>query len=199
MIYYSFFSWRARVPTGSMMNTIIPGDHVLIHKSFGQIERGNIVLFQYPTSSEFSHKSEYRLARVVGLPGETIQMRGTTIYINGQPLAELKVMATEGSDMLDPLLPVSTEGSGPYRVYYTEHPKHPEAEVGGLFGTNTSFQIPNDNFFVLGDNRDNSEDSRFRGPVPRELIWGEAAIIYYSKAETFDGGIRWERIFKKVH
>jgi signal peptidase I len=181
-----------------MMNTIIPGDHVLIQKSFGQIERGNIVLFQYPTSSEFSHKSQYHLSRVVGLPGETIQMRGNTIYINGQPLEELKVMATDTGD-LDPLIEISTEGNGPYRVYYTEHPKHPEARVQGDFGTNVPFQIPNDSFFVLGDNRDNSEDSRYRGPVPKELIWGELAIIYYSRAETPDGSIRWERIFKKVH
>ena len=54
-------------------------------------------------------------------------------------------------------------------------------------------------FLLLGDNRDNSEDSRYRGPVPRELIWGEGAIIYYSEAETPDESIRWERMFKKVH
>ena len=198
MIYYWFFTWRARVPTGSMMNAIIPGDHVLIHKSFGHIERGSIVLFRYPTSTEFADKSEYYLGRVVGLPGETIQMRGSTIYVNGEPLEELKVMAQEGSEILDPLVEVSTEGNGPYRVYYTEHPKYFDAEVPGDFGTKVPFQIPNDHFFLLGDNRDNSEDSRYRGPVPREMIWGEAAIIYYSKAETPDGSIRWERMFKGV-
>lgn len=181
-----------------MMNTIIPGDHVLIQKSFGQIERGNIVLFQYPYNPEFRDNSQYFLSRVVGLPGETIQLRGNVVYINDRPLEEFRVMATDTGD-LDQLIEVSTEGNGPYRVYYTEHPKDPEAKVPGDFGTDVPFQIPNDSFFVLGDNRDNSEDSRYRGPVPRELIWGELAIIYYSRAETPDGSIRWDRVFKKVN
>lgn len=180
-----------------MMNAIIPGDHVLILRSFGQIERGEIVLFQYPNSTEHSDKSEYFLGRVVGLPGETIQMRANIIYINGNPLDELRVMAREDSD--DPLIEVSTEGNGPYRVFYTEYPKHPEARAGGDFGTNQPLKIPNDSFFLLGDNRDNSEDSRYRGPVPRELIWGEGVIIYYSEAMSPPKSIRWGRMFKKVH
>ena len=198
-IYYWFFTWRARVPSSSMMNTIIPGDHVVIQKSFGQIERGSIVLFQFPANPEFPDNSEYRLSRVVGLPGETIQIRGNIIYINGRPLDELRVMAKEDSESLNPLIEVSTEGTGPYRVFYTEHIKYPEAGAPGYFGTNDPFQIPNDSFFVLGDNRDNSEDSRYRGAVPREFIWGEGVIIYYSEAETPDKSIRWGRIFKKAH
>ena len=180
-----------------MMNAIIPGDYVVIHRSFGEIERGQIVLFQYPNSTELVDKSVFFVCRVVGLPGETIQMRGNVIYINDRPLDEVKVMARE-ADPESPLIEVSTEGNGPYRVFYTEYPKDPQAEARGDFGINQPFKIPNDNFFVLGDNRDNSEDSRFRGPVPRELIWGEGVIIYYSQAESPDRSIRWERIGKKV-
>ena len=181
-----------------MMNTIIPGDRVLIHRSFGQVKRGSIVLFQYPYNPEFRSNSEYVLHRVVGLPGETIQLRGNVIYINGQPLDELRVSAKDaGPD--DPLVEISTEGKGPYRVFYTEPIEYPDAEARGFFATNSPFKIPNDSFFLLGDNRDNSEDSRYRGPVPREQIWGELALIYYSEAETPDGSIRWERIFKRVN
>ena len=181
-----------------MMNTIIPGDHVLIHKSFGQTERGSIVLLQYPYNPEFPNNFEFHLGRVVGLPGETIQIRGNLISINGQPLDELRVMANE-VDPLEPLVEISTEGNGPYRVFYTEHIKYPDAEAPGIFATNSPFKIPNDNFFLLGDNRDNSEDSRYRGPVPRALIWGELALIYYSESEVPGGSVRWERIFKRVH
>ena len=199
MMCYWFLTYRARVPTVSMMNSIIPGDHVVILRSFGQIERGQIVLFQYPNSTEFADKSEFYLCRVIGLPGETIQIRGNVIYINGDPLDELRVMAREDADDDNPLIEVSTEGKGSYRVYYTVYPKHPEAEARGDFGTNQPFKIPDDSFFLLGDNRDNSEDSRYRGPVPSELIWGEGVIIYYSEAVTPDETVRWGRMFTKVN
>lgn len=76
-IYRIFFMWMVRVPTGSMLNTIVPGDHLVVNRSFGEIERGRIVVFQYPGDSA------YYVARVVGLPGETIQLRGMSVYING--------------------------------------------------------------------------------------------------------------------
>ena len=203
MIYYWFFLWFARVPTGSMANTIIPGDRVVIQKSFGQIERGSVVLFQYPDNTGLPDegpsppKGERYLCRVVGLPGETIQLRGNIIYINDRPLDEVRVIAQDTGGY-DPLIEISTEGKGPYRVFYADV-RDPESEAPGNFGTNQPFQIPNDNYFLLGDNRDNSLDSRFRGAVPRALIWGVATIIYYSEAETPDKSIRWERVFKKVN
>lgn len=191
-VYYLFFLRFVRVPTGAMMNTIIPGDQLVIHKAFGQIERGEIVVFQYPEDST------YYINRVIGLPGETIQVRGNIVYINDRPLDEQRVMAEEDSLDINPLKENSTEGQGPYRVFFTEHDQPLPSEVSGDFGTNTPFRIPNDFFFVMGDYRDNSQDSRHMGPVPRELIWGRPSLIYYSEAMTSEGGIRWERIFKKV-
>ena len=192
MIYYWFFMRTVRVPTGSMANTIIPGDHLVIQKLTGQIERGEIVMFQYPNDSN------YYICRVIGLPGESILVRGNMVYINERPLDEQRVMADEESNIEEPLKEISTEGNGPYRVFYTEPVKNLSSEVPGDFGTNTPFQIPNNSFFLMGDNRDNSEDSRYRGAVPGELIWGEVARIYYSEAMTPDKSIRWERILKKV-
>jgi signal peptidase I len=201
MICYWFLTYRARVPTGSMMNAIIPGDHVIILRSFGQIERGEIVLFQFPDNSELPEfpKGEFYLCRVVGLPGETIELSGNIVHINGRPLDELRVMAQEDSYPESPLIEGATEGNGPYRVYYTQHSRDPEEEAPGTFATNSPFQIPNGHFFLLGDNRDSSFDSRWRGPVPREMIWGEGVIIYYSEAMTPDQSVRWGRMFKKVH
>lgn len=183
-----------------MMNAIIPGDHVIILRSFGKIERGEIVLFQFPENPELPEfpKGEFYLSRIVGLPGETIEMRGNVVHINGRPLDELRVLAKE-ADPESPLIEGATDGTGPYRVYYTHDSRDPEEEAPGTLATNSPFQIPNDHFFLLGDNRDNSFDSRYRGPVPREMIWGEGVIIYYSKAMRPDESIRWERIFKRVN
>ena len=63
--------------------------------------------------------------------------------------------------------------------------------MSGDFGVETPFQIPNDSYFLMGDNRDNSEDSRYRGPVPRNLIWGKPSIVYYSESNS-------DRAFTKV-
>ena len=174
-----------------MANTIIPGDRVVMNKLFGEIDRGQLVVFQYPDDST------YYICRVIGLPGETIQVRGNMVYINERPLDEQRVLANSAHP-LDPLEETSTEGNGPYRVYYTEHSKDPPSYSTADFGVNSPFQIPNGTFFLMADNRDNSNDSRYRGPVPREFIWGRPTLIYYSEAETDDGSIRWERIFKKV-
>lgn len=193
LVFRIFFVWPIRVPTSSMANTIIPGDHLIVHRSFGALKRGDIVVFQHTDSAE------YYVARVIGLPGETIQVRGKTVSINGVALAEERVMV-EPENLDGPLIETSIEGSGPYRVYYTERPSGDDSippDDDGEFGTTTPFKIPADNYFIMGDNRDNSNDSRFRGPVPRNLIWGKPSIIYSSIAVP-GGEVRTERIFKKL-
>ena len=203
-IFRVFFIRGVYVPTGSMANTIIPGDTLLITKSFGQIERGAIILFQY--SPEYIRQEDrghdpfgYRIARVVGLPGETIQMRLRTVYTNGHALGEQKVLARE-VEPHESLQVISTEGSGPYRVFYTTRLNEDESALVNdvPFAAEEPFQIPKDSYFVMGDNRDNAEDSRYRGPVPRNLIWGNVALIFYSQTVKTDE-FRWDRMFKEVH
>lgn len=198
-----FFIRGVYVPTSSMANTIIPGDTLLITKSFGQIERGAIILFQY--SPEFIRQDErdpdpfgYRIARVVGLPGEAIQMRARTVYTNGHALGEQKVLARE-VELHEPLQVISTEGSGPYRVFYTTRLNEDESALVNdvPFAGEEPFQIPKDYYFVMGDNRDNVEDSRYLGPVPRNLIWGNVALVFYSETVETDE-FRWDRMFRKV-
>ena len=183
-----FFLRAARVPTGAMSNTIIPGDHIFIYKLLGQPDRGDVVTFQR------SAGSETLISRIIGLPGETIQVQGKLVYINGRILDEQRVVAKEIGRGYDPLTEVSSEGRGPYRVFYTRHA--PDSD--GEFGVATPFQIPDNSYFLLGDNRDNSEDSRYHGAVPRELIWGKASVIYYSVKEPLQDEVRWDRMFKKV-
>lgn len=184
-----------QVPQGAMKNTIMPGDQLLAVKMFGNPERGSIILFQYPPgSSDRDPEGAQFICRVVGLPGETIQLRGNTVYINDQPLDEAKVFASEDSEY-GPLTMISTEGNGPYQVFYTMASDEPAVETP--YGTTTPFRIPADNYFVLGDHRDSSEDSRYRGPVPRNLIWGSASLIYLSVSPD-SGEVRTERTFQSV-
>jgi len=186
-----FFMRAARVPTGAMSNTIIPGDHVFIYKLLGQPNRGDVVTFQR------SEGSETFISRIIGLPGETLQVQGKLVYINGRVLDEQRVLAQEIGGGYEPLTEVSSEGSGPYRVYYTRL-EVDENEPAPEFGVATPFHIPDNSYFLLGDNRDNSEDSRYHGAVPSELIWGRASVIYYSVKEPSLDEVRWERIFKRV-
>lgn len=170
------------------MNTIIPGDRVLARKFSREVKRGQLVVFQYPGDSY------YQIGRVIGLPNETLEVRGTAVYINrNNRVNELQVMVAS----MDPegleLKETSTEGKGRWKAYY---------EVGtvrtddpGVLGPH---QIPPGHYFLMGDNRDNSEDSRYRGSVPRELIWGEPFMIYYSTAPRSDD-FRWDRSFKSIH
>ena len=177
-----------RVPTGAMLNTIVPGDRLVVHRLLGNINRGDIVAFQYPGDKA------YFIARIIGLPGESIQLKGKLVYINGAPLAEQLVLVDAHYDGKEPLKELSTSGSGAYRVYYVQHSSEEDefsSGVSGDFGVETPFQIPNDSYFLMGDNRDNSNDSRFRGPVPRKLIWGKPSIIYYSESNS-------DRVFTKL-
>jgi signal peptidase I len=181
-----FLIQTALVPGGAMSNTIVPGDHVLMVKSFGDIERGQVVVFQ------FSNDPNNYIKRVVGLPGETIQHRGRTIYINGRPLNEQKVLVAPDDGRGEPLQIKSQEGSGPYPVFYSRTDDEEDRSLDlTMYGTHEPFRLPADSYFLMGDNRDNSEDSRYRGPVPRNLIWGTAVLIYYSEHN--------DRILKRIH
>jgi len=174
------------VPSGSMMNTVIPGDR-LFARRVSEIKRGQVVVFQYPGDSTFY------LARVIGLPSETLEIRETDVYINNRRVIEQKVMV-DYSDPHEPLKEISTEGKGRYRVFYeldVGMREHNPQRVG-------PHQIPAGHYFVMGDNRDNSEDSRYRGPVPRERIWGEAFMIYFSTTVK-TSEYRSDRWFKRIN
>ena len=198
-IYRVFFLWTVRVPTGSMMNTILPGDRLMAHRSFGDIGRNSIVIFQYPGDS-----NNY-VARVVGLPGETIQIRGRSISINATELAEQQIQVTPEDDSrgLDKLEEVSSEGTGPYKVFYTSTPGDSSTEppLEDTIGTASPFRIGEGQYFLLGDNRDNSYDSRYRGAVPRESIWGTVSLVYWSsfsdKATQVEH-VRSDRLFTRI-
>jgi signal peptidase I len=175
-----------------MANTVLPGDHLVVKKrAFGDINRGDVIVFRYPGDA-----STYYLARVIGLPGESLEVRGRFLYIDGKQLMEQRVIVKQDdlfeSDHLEEL---STEGTGSYRVFYQAiDDSMPQDE-----STTGPFRIPVNQYFVMGDNRDNSEDSRYRGTVPREFIFGKPFMIYWStKTDRQGGEVRWERVSTAV-
>src|SRR5215210_6256441 len=196
-----------KIPTGSMENNLLIGDHLLVNKFvFGpqlsrferavlpmrEIKRGDIVVFKYPDEPERDF-----IKRVVGLPGETIELRNKKVFVNGTALDEPYVHFLEASHLAAEVTSFDVrERYGPVRV-------------------------PDGQYFVMGDNRDNSQDSRYWGFLPRHYIKGRALMIYWSyesgREDYLDEGIgatvrrlfsvvthfftktRWERLFHQIH
>lgn len=147
------------IPSGSMLNTIQIGDYLLVSKlSYGVKlpitdtwlykgegpERGDIIVFKYPRNPSIDY-----IKRVIGLPGETIEIKDKVVYIDGKKLDE---------------------------DYTLIAPKHAVTRLDNM----DPFTVPEDEYFVMGDNRNNSEDSRVWGTVGRDAIYGKAWRIYWS-------------------
>ena len=165
-----------KIPTGSMENNLLIGDHLLVNKfvfaptetslertifPIGTIHRADVVVFKYPEDPERDF-----IKRVIGLPGETVELREKRIYINGKPLDE------PYAHYLQP----AAEDSALHEVT--------SSDVRERYGPVT---VPMNQYFVMGDNRDNSQDSRYWGFLPRENVKGKALLIYWSyEAERED-------------
>ncbi len=223
MFFMTFVAQAAEVPSASMENTVYVGDRFLINKFvFGpgphapflpqrDIRRGDIVVFKYPAESVPAEKIvQYKtlfIKRVVGLPGETVEVKGPNVYVNGQLIPEHRVETRDrqlGNDkaQLKDLHPVAGS-EGPYNVFYSTRTLK-RGETGAdvftdfTYGVSRPFVVPDGHYFVMGDNRDNSRDSRFWGPVPRELIVGRAMFVIWSYDEAAtqeSGGLSFARNF----
>jgi signal peptidase I len=196
-----------KIPTGSMENNLLIGDHLLVNKfvfgptasSVGRtllpvrdIRRGDVIVFKYPDEPDRDF-----IKRVIGLPGETLELRAKKVYIDGQPLDEPYVHFLEpASDSQETTSFDVRERYGPVRV-------------------------PEGQYVVMGDNRDNSQDSRYWGFLPRNYVKGRALMIYWSyesgREDYLDEGAgatakrmfsvvthfftktRWERLFHQIH
>lgn len=158
-----------KIPSGSMVPTLLIGDHILVNKflyRFANLTRDDIIVFKYPQD-----KTRDFIKRVIGLPGDTVEVRKKMVYINGKPLQENFTMHEDSA-----LLPRLTSP----RDY---------------FGPAV---IPPNHYFVMGDNRDNSQDSRFWGFLKADEIKGKAFLIYWSW-DRDKTGPRWSRLGKLLH
>jgi signal peptidase I len=144
----AFVAQAFKIPSESMVPTLLVGDHLLVNKIVYRIwepQRGDIIVFEYPmdVSRDF-------VKRAIGLPGDTVEVKEETVYINGQPLKE------------------------PYAIYEKSHPFD---SAGYHWGP---YKVPADNLLMFGDNRNNSQDSRVWGPLDMRHIHGKAFIIHWS-------------------
>src|SRR3979409_2237002 len=199
-----------KIPTGSMEQNLLIGDHLLVNKfvfgptasalermllPVGTVKRKDIVVFKYPEEPDRDF-----IKRVIGLPGEMVEVREKKVYINGQPLNE------------------------PY-AHFLQPPSAPSEfhevtsfDVRERYGPVT---VPANQYFMMGDNRDNSQDSRYWGFMPRENVKGRALLIYWSyeagredyedegAAATLKGlgsvfvhfftRTRWDRMLRQIH
>ncbi len=148
LIIRTFIIQAFKIPSGSMLPTLQIGDYILVNKFvyyFRAPKRGEIIVFKFP----LNEKRDF-IKRVIGLPGEEIQLKNRQVYINGKPIPES----------------------------YTASSLHsPQDAPGSSFGP---FKVPDDSFFVMGDNRDNSMDSRIWGAVNKSKIKGKAFVIYWT-------------------
>ena len=166
------------VPTGGLANTIIPGETVITTKFYGNVKRGDLIVFKLP-----SDPAVHYIKRVIGLPGEEILCKGTSVFINGQEISEQKVFAETPSDSNAALKIIREEAAPPnakYKVYYDITAEDDHFSHGMKFGIGKPFQIPADSYFMMGDSRDNSLDSRYWGIVPKANLVAKALRIWNS-------------------
>jgi signal peptidase I len=218
----TFVVQAVKVPTGSMQNTINIGDHLLVNKFIfapgpplpflpqREIRRGDIIVFKYPgkyqgeprfaesgvddtAPNNLPYKTNY-VKRVIGLPGDRVEVRDTQVFINGQPLEE-HIIPARNPPPNNPDTP-ENENDAPLSLLDASPPPPSADDAYGVYVDpqqhttsrrpveGEKFDVPEGHYFVMGDNRDNSQDSRYWGYVPRNAIIGRAMFVYWSFDES---------------
>jgi len=197
LVIRTLFFQPFSIPSGSMRPTLLEGDYLFVTKwaygysrhslpfsppiFSGRIwgsdpERGDVVVFKFPPNPSLDY-----IKRVIGLPGDRVQMRGGQLFINGEAVPREKVGEINNPDI--------TEVDRPVDVYRETLPNGVSYDTldlspNGIGDDTREFVVPEGHYFMMGDNRDNSSDSRFSvGFVPAENLIGRANIIFFSIAD----------------
>lgn len=198
LLIRSFVVEPFRIPSGSMIPTLHVGDFILVNKfayglrlpilhtkilSVGEPKRGQVVVFRYPLNPSIDY-----IKRIVGLPGDHIAYINKELYINGKLIPRYHKV---------PYLYAEQNGHFLEAYRYTEklgHIKNHIILIPGLTQPPMHFVVPPHEYFVLGDNRDLSDDSRYWGYVPQRNLVGRAFFIWFSWNTAGGGGIDFKRI-----
>ncbi len=204
LVLRSFVAEPFRIPSNSMMPTLLTGDFILVNKfayglrmpitnqkfiGTGEPARGDVVVFHPP-----QHPDQDWIKRVIGLPGDTIAYRDDTVYVNGQALKYRGAGRYVGKGH-------GIEMSGA-RLLTEELPGRPHAvlerdDMPYFVQGEGQWTVPAGNYFVMGDNRDNSEDSRFWGVLPEANLRGKAFLVWMNWDRTA-GGVDFNRIGSRI-
>ena len=178
LIIRSFFVEPYKIPSGSMIPTLMIGDFILVDKNiYGyklplsditlisneDPQRGDVVVFKYPENKKINY-----IKRIVGLPGDRIIYKNKRLYINNIEYSHTQITHNfDPVEIADGQVYIENNSSKEYLILNQSSPPF-----------NFEYQVPDETYFVLGDNRDNSNDSRYWGPVPRENLVGKAFYIW---------------------
>jgi signal peptidase I len=221
LVIRTFLFQPFNIPSGSMIPTLLVGDYLFVSKySYGYTHyslpfspaifsgrvfgsrphRGDVVVFRLPRDPSIDY-----IKRVIGLPGDRIQVLHSVVYINGVPVK--RELVTQGcvahEDVGQPVM--CYRETLPNGVSYITH----DFTKDGLLDNTAVYQVPPNEFFMMGDNRDNSTDSRVLsavGYVPFENLIGRAQVIFFSisgdtpawKIWDWPWAVRWRRLFTLV-
>ncbi len=184
LILRSFIAEPFRIPSGSMMPTLLIGDFILVNKytygiripvlntkiiEMNSPERGDIAVFRYPKNPKIDY-----IKRVVGLPGDKVSYYNKTVYINGKVATQVSLGSYQGVGQ-----GVNMTGAEHF-IENLAGFEHSILVKHGLPSVEGTFVIPEGQYFMMGDNRDNSNDSRYWGTVPEENLVGKAFFIWMS-------------------
>lgn len=181
-----------KIPTSSMEGTLLVGDFLLVNKAiygprlpgtdlalpaFTEPERGDVVVFHPPHEPDKNY-----VKRVVGVASDTLEMRDKALYLNGSPVYEPYARHVDGrGDAVHP----DMEWQSHHLIASQPRGYHPTRDNWG------PIVVPQGRYFVLGDNRDNSEDSRYWGFVSRDEIRGRPWLVYYSFEPATNAALSW--------
>ena len=191
LVLRSFLVEPFRIPSASMMPTLLIGDFILVNKfaygvrlpvletkiiQVGEPSRGDVVVFRFPNDTSLDY-----IKRVIGLPGDTVKYIGKQLYINGEKINKIRLGRYQGVGQGDEMTGAIEFVEGLPDV---EHSILTQRERPAING---EFIIPEGHYFVMGDNRDNSNDSRYWGMVPEQNLVGRAFYVWMNWDWENDG------------
>lgn len=204
LLLRSFLVEPFRIPSGSMMPTLLVGDFILVNKydygirlpvvnkkiiDVGEPQRGDVVVFRFPRDPGVDY-----IKRVIGLPGDHVVYRDKTLYINGERMVQIPegnyIGIGSGLSMSGAAVREEKLGTVEHEILVVERLRQATSPYNDVV-------VPEGHYFVMGDNRDNSNDGRFWGFVPDENLVGKAFMIWMNW-DSAASGVAWDRIGNSI-